>query len=105
MSRINQSAFDSDADDSDLDRSFNVDRDVVSNSGSSVSYRSSESDLPNEPCEDDGWSHTHPDPAPNGEEPDQRYSDPIPFTGDEAGLRPGSDGESPAFLDPTHVSR
>ena len=101
MSLHNQSAFDSDADDSDLDRSYSADHDIESTSDSDVSYRSSESDRPNEACVDDGWSHVHPIDIPDGALQDQRHTDEIPFIRNEADIRPGPDGNPPDFVDPT----
>ena len=85
--------------DSELDGSFDFDNDDnASNSGSDVtSYRSSESDLPNEAVEDNGWVHVNPVDASL---PDTRHSADIPFIEEPAGLRPGTDGQRPAFASP-----
>ena len=85
--------------DSELDASFDENADPDSVSSSDVSYRSSESDEPNEPVEDAGWHFVHP--VGPCQPVDERHTQRIPFTGREAGIRPGSDGELPAFSSPT----
>ena len=73
---------------SDLDASFDVD----SISAFDVSNRSSESD---EPFDDGGWRFVHHVGQP--QVLDQRHSEKIPFTGREADIRLGADGQQPAF--------
>ena len=86
--------------DSELDASFDERAGSEDISGSDVSqYRSSESDEPNEPVEDAGWHFVHP--VGPCQPVDERHTPRIPFTGPPAGIRPGSDGEEPAFSSPT----